>query len=89
MMSAKLRRAFVTAAAAATIAGCSSNPPCDTDLAAVETARQTAAAAETKLAESERTKQQLEQDIAAEEARKAQLEARKAELEAKIRELSQ
>jgi septal ring factor EnvC (AmiA/AmiB activator) len=88
MMTTKLRRAFVTSAVATILAGCSSNPPCQTDLAAVEAARQAAVAAEAKLAEAERTKQQLEEEIAAEQARKAELEQRKAELEAQIAEMS-
>ena len=69
-------------------AGCSSNPPCETNIAAVDTARQAAAAAEAKLADAERQKQVLQEQLEAETARKAELAARKAELEAKIAELS-
>jgi hypothetical protein len=89
MKATKLMRALVTTGAVAVVfAGCSSNPPCLTDLAAVESARLAAVAAETKLADAERTKRQLEADIAAEEARKAELEQRKAELQAKLGEMS-
>ena len=87
-MMQRISRILVEAAAMTIVAGCSSNPPCETDLAAVEASRQAAVAAEAKLAEAQRTKQQLEEEIAAEEARKAQLESRKAELEAKIAEMS-
>jgi hypothetical protein len=80
------------AAALATVAafgaGCSSNPPCETDLAAVEAARKSAADAEARLAELERQKRELEEQLAAENVRRADLERRKAELEAKIAEMS-
>jgi hypothetical protein len=70
-------------------AGCGgSAPPCETDLTAVDSARQVAQAAEEKVAAAEREKQQLEAALAAEQARKAELERRQAELEAKLSELS-
>ena len=78
----------VAAALAAVMIGCSSNPPCETNLAAVEEARQAAVAAEAKIAEAERTKRDLEEQLAAEEARRVELERRKAELEAQVQELS-
>ena len=69
-------------------AGCGSAPPCETDLTAVDAARLEAQAAEQKLATAEREKKQLQEALAAEQARKAELEQRAAELEARISELS-
>ncbi len=87
-----LRKGIVALAGAGIMtfaAGCGGTPPpCQTDLAAVDSARKAAAEAEAKLAAAERERQQLEEAIAAETARKAELEARKAELEAKIAEYS-
>ncbi|MEZ5063917.1 MAG: hypothetical protein R3B81_04240 [bacterium] len=67
--------------------GCGSNPPCETDLAAVDAARSAAKAAEMQLEDAKSQKAQLEQQIAAERARSGELEKQKAELEAQIREL--
>ena len=79
----------VVAALAAVVAGCGgTNPPCATDIAAVDTARKSAADAEARLAELEHQSQQLEAAIAAEETRGAELEKQKAELEAKLAERS-
>jgi septal ring factor EnvC (AmiA/AmiB activator) len=90
-MSARpLKKALHLAAAAAFIlasAGCSSNPPCETDLALVDAARSAATASETKLADAKRQQAELEKQVEAETARKAELERKKAELQAKIAEL--
>jgi hypothetical protein len=80
--------ALAAAWAIALGAGCSSNPPCEADLAAVDSARRAAAEAEAKLAAAQREKQELQEQIAAETARRTELEQRKLELEAKIAELS-
>jgi septal ring factor EnvC (AmiA/AmiB activator) len=69
-------------------AGCGSNPPCETNLAAVDAARKSAADAETRLAQLKQQKQQLEQQIVQEKSRQDELAKQKAELEAKIAELS-
>ncbi len=87
-----LRRGIVACACAGLVAfatGCGGTPPpCQTDLAAVDSARKAAAEAEAKLAAAERERQELEEAIATETARKAELERRKAELEAQIAEMS-
>jgi len=57
--------ALAIAALATVGTGCSSNPPCETDIAAVEAARQAAEAAEAKYQAAQREKQQREQDPAA------------------------
>ena len=67
--------------------GCSSNPPCETDLSAVDAARSDAGSAESRLEEATRQKSQLERQLADETARKAELEAKIAELNAQIAEL--
>ena len=77
----------VVVALVAVVTGCGgSNPPCETDIAAVDAARKTAADAEARLAELQRQTQQLEESIAAEQARQDALASQKAELEAKIAE---
>ena len=68
-------------------AGCSSNPPCDVDLATVDSARSAAKAAEAKLEDVEAQKARLESQIQQEKARKAELENRKQELLDEIKEL--
>lgn len=68
-------------------AGCSSNPPCETDLAGVDAARSTAKAADAKMQEAKSQQEQLERQLAAEKARTAELERQKAELEQQIAEL--
>jgi hypothetical protein len=73
---------FVAAAA-----GCGSNPPCETDLAAVDAARSRAQAADQKLEDAKAQLKELEQQVAAEEARKASLAEKKQELKEKIEEL--
>lgn len=82
----------VTAAFAALTmfgAGCGGpNPPCETDIAAVDAARKAASDAEARLAELESRQQALEEQIAAEETRRDELEQRKVELEAKGAEIS-
>jgi len=83
----KLAPAVALAVLVAVGAGCGSNPPCDTDIAAVDAARSAAATAEDKLEDAKSQKTQLENQISAETDRKAELEAKKAELEAKIAEL--
>jgi hypothetical protein len=87
-MSAKpLKKAAALLAATACLlvgAGCGSNPPCDTDLAAVDAARSTAKAADAKLEEAKRQQSDLQKQLDAEKKRKADLEARKAELEKQI-----
>ena len=67
--------------------GCSSNPPCATDLSVVDGARESASAAESKLEEAKAQKSRLEKQLAEETSRKGSLESRIAELEAKIAEL--
>ena len=74
--------AFVVASA-----GCGSNPPCQTDIATVDSARTAAKAAEQKLEQAKQRKADLEQQIEAEKARQQDLEKRKAELETKISDL--
>ncbi|GJM43666.1 MAG: hypothetical protein DHS20C21_05080 [Gemmatimonadota bacterium] len=90
-MSAKpLRRIGLLLAAstfALTSAGCGSNPPCETDLAAVDAARGAAKTAESKLTAAKTQQADLQTQIDAEKAKQAELAARKAELEAKIAEL--
>lgn len=90
-MSAKpLRRAMLLLAAGvflAAAAGCGSNPPCETDLAAVDAARSQAQAAQKKLKDAKAQKTELEKKIAAEEARKESLAQKKDELQKKIKEL--
>jgi hypothetical protein len=90
-MSAKpLRRALLLLAAGvfvAAAAGCGSNPPCETDLAAVDAARSQAQAAEKKLQDAKDQKKELEQKIAAEKARKESLAKQKDDLQKKIKEL--
>jgi hypothetical protein len=74
--------AIVAAAGGVATAGCgSTNPPCPTDLAEVEAARKEAQSAEQRVAELNSRKEQLESQIAAEDARRAELERRKAELQ--------
>jgi uncharacterized protein YlxW (UPF0749 family) len=68
-------------------AGCGSNPPCQTDIAAVDAARGAAQTAEAKLEEAKRRQADLQNQIQAEQARQQELKQRKAELEAKIAEL--
>jgi len=68
--------------------GCGSNPPCETDLAAVDAARKSAADAQARLDDLKRQKEQLEAQLAQEKTRNEELAKRKAELEAKIAELS-
>ncbi|HMB71615.1 MAG TPA: hypothetical protein VKU85_20055 [bacterium] len=68
-------------------AGCSSNPPCETDLAAVDQARAAAKAAEDKLQSAQQQQTDLQQKIQQEEARQASLEERKAELMKQIADL--
>lgn len=77
----------LVACAAMWSAGCSSNPPCETDLAAVDAARSAAKAADAKMLEAESQKEQLERQLAAEQLRRTELERQKAELEALIAEL--
>jgi uncharacterized protein HemX len=90
-MSAKPLKSIAMLALAAGVAvwsaGCSSNPPCETDLAAVDAARSSAKAADAKMQEAKSQKDQLERQLAAEKARKAELEKQKAELEKQIAEL--
>ncbi|MFN8177427.1 MAG: hypothetical protein U0167_05845 [bacterium] len=85
-------KAIVVAAAALGMAmlgtGCGSNPPCETDLAAVDAARKAAADAEARLEDLKKQKQELEQQLAQEKSRSDELARKKAELEAKIAELS-
>jgi hypothetical protein len=83
----KLAPVVAIAVLVAVGAGCSSNPPCETDLSAVDGARSAAEAADMKLDEAKAQKDRLEQQIADEKARQEELEARKAELEAEIAEL--
>ena len=73
---------FVVAAA-----GCGSNPPCETDLAAVDAARSRAQAADKKLEDAKAQKTELEQQVAAEKARMESLTEKKDELQTKIKEL--
>ena len=90
-MSAKpLRVAFLMLAAGAlavTAVGCGSNPPCETDLSAVDAARSQAGAAEQQLENVQSQKTQLEQQVADEAAKKDQLEERKQDLLDQIKEL--
>jgi len=90
-MSAKPLKsiAMLTLAACVVVwsAGCSSNPPCETDLAGVDAARSSAKAADAKMQEANSQKEQLERQLAAEKARTAELEKQKAELEQQIAEL--
>jgi sRNA-binding protein len=67
--------------------GCGSNPPCDTDISAVDAARSRAQKAQARLEEAKAQKEQLQRELAEAKARREKLEKRKAELEAKIREL--
>ena len=90
-MSAKpLRVAFLMLAAgvlAVTAIGCGSNPPCETDLSAVDAARSQAGSAEQALEDAQSQKAQLEQQVADEAARKEELEQRKQDLMDQIKEL--
>ena len=84
-------KSLVVAAAllalAAVAAGCGgANPPCQTDIAAVDTARKSAMDADAQRADLERQRAQAQQEIAAEEARQSELAQHKAELEAKLAE---
>jgi septal ring factor EnvC (AmiA/AmiB activator) len=72
---------------AAAGAGCGSNPPCETDISAVDAARTEAQSAESRLEEARRQKAQLEQQLATEQSRKAELERKLAELKAEIAKL--
>jgi septal ring factor EnvC (AmiA/AmiB activator) len=89
-MSAFPRKTALIAVAASLSAfamGCGSNPPCEIDISAVDSARSEAKAADAALEEAESQKAQLERQIQQEKARKAELEARKRELMAQIEEL--
>lgn len=90
MSANPLRKALLLLAAGAfvaTAAGCGSNPPCETDLAAVDAARSRAQAAERKLEDAKGQMKELEKQIAAEKARKESLAEKKDELKEKIKEL--
>ena len=68
-------------------AGCSSNPPCETDLAVVDQARSSAKVAEDKLDTAQQEQAQLQQQLDAEKARQAELEQKKAQLLDRLAEL--
>ncbi|MGQ0722172.1 MAG: hypothetical protein ACT4PE_11465 [Candidatus Eiseniibacteriota bacterium] len=84
-MSARSPKWIVLAALGWAAAGCgSTNPPCPIDLTEVDSARKTAADAERQLETLTARRDQLESEIAAAEAERADLERRKAALEAEI-----
>ena len=72
---------------AVTAVGCGSNPPCETDLSAVDAARSLAGDAETQLDDAQDQKTTLEKQVADEAAKKADLEKRKQDLMTQIEEL--